>query len=529
MKRLLGPAIAIVLCLFAIALFSSDVRSQNGSVNYPTPSPTPQPNLAASLNLPTNQSGRISVTQGTDGGVILQDNVTPITSPVLFADRYAGDFGQKIAAAITALPATGGVIDARMLRDAQSLSGDLTINKSHVTVLLGNTILSMGTNRIMVSVGTHSVQILGQSGEQGVGAWSTKGTAFSYSGTSWPIEVGNTSAQTYQPVIKDIALLATHADGGGIRFVNVLSGKMINTYVVHTAPSTPTKAGIELYGGAAGATTYGAFAAIDNPVIQNFKYGVRINGDADFSCNSNHIRGGNISLQTTAGGAGIDIARAQAGNTTNDIDLENAVTGIHVASNADGNGGGGITMEHISASTITLDSGATNNNFQFFRINLPTVYVTNSSANTTNTIQDSKAFAVSLATGANGAVAIRPLGARVLDLVSGAGVLQMEISDAYVDIVPALSFAEGADLSISSNAIAPNKQIHRVGTTSVLKKIDTTKIFNAGTLSGTIALIPTAAWTYDNTGNILGSGTAVVGRTMFATFQASTGKWSMSY
>lgn len=35
--------------------------------------------------------------------------------------------------------------------------------------------------------------------------------------------------------------------------------------------------------------------------------------------------------------------------------------------------------------------------------------------------------------------------------------------------------------------------------------------------------------TYDATGNVLGTGTAVVGRTMFATLSSSTGKWSMSY
>jgi hypothetical protein len=83
---------------------------------------------------------------------------------------------------------------------------------------------------------------------------------------------------------------------------------------------------------------------------------------------------------------------------------------------------------------------------------------------------------------------------------------------------------EGAALTISSNTIAPTAQIHQVGA-GLIKTIT----LPASIVSGTVALVPTAAFTYDATGNVLGTGTAVVGRTMFATYSASTGKWSMSY
>lgn len=89
---------------------------------------------------------------------------------------------------------------------------------------------------------------------------------------------------------------------------------------------------------------------------------------------------------------------------------------------------------------------------------------------------------------------------------------------------PLLAHIEGAALTVSANVITPTHSIHQVGA-GLIKTITVP----AGFASGTIALVPTAAFTYDATGNILGTGTAVVGRTMFATLSSSTGKFSMSY
>lgn len=83
---------------------------------------------------------------------------------------------------------------------------------------------------------------------------------------------------------------------------------------------------------------------------------------------------------------------------------------------------------------------------------------------------------------------------------------------------------EGSALTVGSNTIAPTNSIHQCGA-GLIKTITVP----SGFTSGTIALVPTAAYTYDATGNVLGTGTAVVGRTMFATFSSSTSKWSMSY
>lgn len=86
---------------------------------------------------------------------------------------------------------------------------------------------------------------------------------------------------------------------------------------------------------------------------------------------------------------------------------------------------------------------------------------------------------------------------------------------------------EGAVLSISSNTIAPTHSIHHLGS-GLLKTI----AVPAGFTSGTIWIVPDAAYTYDATGNLVvpsGGGTAVVNKMMSFTWSSSSSKWIPSY
>lgn len=92
-----------------------------------------------------------------------------------------------------------------------------------------------------------------------------------------------------------------------------------------------------------------------------------------------------------------------------------------------------------------------------------------------------------------------------------------------------LTQGEGATLT-SATTITPTHSIHQVSGTATVSTINVPSPVGFPTTTGiTIAFVPLAAFHYDNAGNILGSGTAVVGRTMFATYSMSTGKWTMSY
>lgn len=79
-------------------------------------------------------------------------------------------------------------------------------------------------------------------------------------------------------------------------------------------------------------------------------------------------------------------------------------------------------------------------------------------------------------------------------------------------------------LSFTVNTIAPTGSTHSVGA----GLIKTITVPAQCTPTCTIHLIPTAAFTYDNTGNIsVASGTAVIGRTMDFTWDGT--KWNPSY
>lgn len=67
---------------------------------------------------------------------------SPIINAIRYADQFPGaDAGAKIAACITALPATGGTCDARGLEGPQTAAATITISKP-VTLLLGFTSLT---------------------------------------------------------------------------------------------------------------------------------------------------------------------------------------------------------------------------------------------------------------------------------------------------------------------------------------------------------------------------------------------------
>lgn len=87
-----------------------------------------------------------------------------------------------------------------------------------------------------------------------------------------------------------------------------------------------------------------------------------------------------------------------------------------------------------------------------------------------------------------------------------------------------LAQGEGGVLSISSNTITPTNNIHHVGA-GLIKTITVP----SGFFSGVLCLIPDAAFTYDATDNIIGTGTATIGRVMVATYSSSSSKWYMSY
>lgn len=83
----------------------------------------------------------------------------------------------------------------------------------------------------------------------------------------------------------------------------------------------------------------------------------------------------------------------------------------------------------------------------------------------------------------------------------------------------------GSLLNVGGNAIAPTNELHHVGA-GLIKNIT----LPSGFVDGCIKLVPDAAFTYDNTGNMVvpaGGGTAVVNRLMLVCYDGA--KWTPSY
>lgn len=81
-------------------------------------------------------------------------------------------------------------------------------------------------------------------------------------------------------------------------------------------------------------------------------------------------------------------------------------------------------------------------------------------------------------------------------------------------------------LGITANVLATPKAISFVAA-GLIKTITVPTLFSTG--GGEITLIPTAAFTWDATGNIAVAGTAVISRALTMTYDSSTAKFYPSY
>lgn len=90
-----------------------------------------------------------------------------------------------------------------------------------------------------------------------------------------------------------------------------------------------------------------------------------------------------------------------------------------------------------------------------------------------------------------------------------------------------LATSAAAPTIASANTIAPTKRIVFVSGTTLVKTITPPSPISAG--GGQITLIPTGLWSTDTTGNIALATTAVVGKALTMTYDATTTKWYPSY
>ncbi len=133
-----------------------------------------------------------------------------ILDSIAFADRFAGATANaKITNAITALPAAGGVVDARGLTGTQTISSTVTI-PAYVRVILGaGTYNTSGSPGFSIATGAN-----GASGcLEGQGA----ATNFSYTGSGYAIDLAAGGFSNSRPCVSNLLISGTSAGLGGVR------------------------------------------------------------------------------------------------------------------------------------------------------------------------------------------------------------------------------------------------------------------------------------------------------------------------
>lgn len=206
--------------------------SQNITSNLQAVLPSIATNLgtfsASSLNVSgTSTLNNLSVTGSVQSALNLGSNALSAgavtassVNNVIKVDQQAGaDLAAKVAACITALPATGGVCDARGAQGAQSWGSLVSFSKPVALLLPAGTITVTQGNGF--SIASDSVNLIGQ---------GQNSTLIDYSGTSGTV-ISNPTTTTARNYFRaaDFALVSTGGAGvtsTGINFSGLSNSRM---------------------------------------------------------------------------------------------------------------------------------------------------------------------------------------------------------------------------------------------------------------------------------------------------------------
>jgi hypothetical protein len=369
---------------------------------------------------------------------------------------WIGDFGQTVALAIAALPAMGGIVDARTLTVAPSLSSNLTLSKSNTKILLGNMTLSMGSNQIIIPARTTSVAIIGQGPLGSITAQTAQGTYLSYTGTDYAIKVGGSTAFTEKVLIEDLSIHTTNVAGGGIKLTNGLYNHFHRLDINTPLPSS-SAIGVLMEGtggiGAEGYELYTAFTNIDNCTIRDFHNGVRFGGRADL-CNSNWINGGAILGPNHSAGSIGAWMNAGVSNWIFGTYISGFATGLQVDAGVRWNGANGITFES-NTTNVSTNASSSFNSFTYSAVNGGT----DSGAGTMNSLIDMNNLAIGKDSSGTQTV-IRSSG--IMNLNAGGGSVIILNSNGDIDIDPSLGSLRLNRSSSAGNTDFYDGNLHRL-------------------------------------------------------------------
>ena len=253
-----------------------------------------------------------SVTIGNLNSVVYLDGVTHTT----LANCYA------------AIPSTGGacVVPPNY---TETLAASLTMNKADCGfIFMGRADITMGSNQVIVSPGTHGAFLYGQ--VPFGGGDITTGTRFFYAGSGNAFSVGSSGADTRMLSLKNITVnLVSGASGSavGLYATRLIYFDIQNFSSVNQSSSTATK-GLVLDG----TGNFSGTGRIANPYIVGHLTGILGTGSGAAAMNTVTISGGTIQ-SSVASAIGLDIEAGDA-NVVTGLDLESNSIGVKLGSAA---------------------------------------------------------------------------------------------------------------------------------------------------------------------------------------------------
>lgn len=233
------------------------------------------------------------------------------------------DFSAKMNAALADASCTGKIFDASDMTGNQTMSQDITVLASAVSVIFPPTEIAMGAHQVIVPVGKNSVKLSGASGSYGTNTGAAQlSTRFNYTGNAAAIVVGDSSANTMGFVAENMLIVTNF---GGANAINMQLNRAVDytiSQVNFSFANTQWGLDLEGYVNYTGGT-------IIHPILSG------ISGDAiHFGKNANantvigaHIAMGNIAgicFNFDGGGSG------SGGNTIVGGDCENATTALRM-------------------------------------------------------------------------------------------------------------------------------------------------------------------------------------------------------
>ena len=278
-----------------------------------------------------------------------------------------------LAAAYADLPSGGGVVVVPP-NYSETLAADITVKHDSGFLFMGPAAITMGAHQFKCAGGTADGFFINSMIPFGSAGSPSAGVVFAYTGTTTPFSLGDTTTDSFQLSLRNFAI---NISGAGAATVAITLNRW-HTFTFENLRiiGVTGQIGIKL-NGTGGYTGNGTLINMYTngltSAIQMFNEG-----------NSNQIIGGTFA-NTAAGGKGIDILSGN-GNLIFGGDIENATTGVNIASDANNFGNRCWIYGQGNTTDFVIGALATGNIVDNIGANGTTIITTVTDSGTNNSV-----------------------------------------------------------------------------------------------------------------------------------------------